>query len=968
MKILTAKSSARVFLTVAVCLCLSRSAFGVGELNGRIEGTILEADTGAPIPGANVVATSPALIGEPLRTTSDENGRFVLVELPPGTYTLDISYSGLKPLQRRLVVRQGESAPIRIEWSPELAQQETTVVVEERHLTRPDSTETGTVLSLDTQNRIASGRSYQNITQQVAGVSGGNNPDVKGANLIQNRYLVDGLDTTDPTTNTFSSNINFDSLSSVAVLTGGFEAQYNAIGAIVNLISAAGSDEYHVDTSFYANHYKLSASTVPGPALYEGDKAFNDTPRPPTSQYQGNINVSGPILRHQLWFNVSFEYSQAHQSQPPAPPLNLQAPSRVPVIYRYRGKLTWAPSAQHRITLSSLLDPGYFDNNTFNGAQVATVTPLAAVKQNQNYKFPPHTTVYWEYFPTENISTKVQAGFLNEVLQVGPQGKLGSLDFNLIRSRYPSDANSFYDYLRPSHTNGDDAPATVWYNSATNQVDERKRLQLDLSLSLRARGAGYHDAQVGIQNSVTWRSRYIERTGDGTPFGFPGYGLTYSDRGGGRGEAGLCDEPNGRTAGCFERTFTPPNTTAQQGFSIGPYIQDRWKVTSWLTLLPGLRFDYGHTNVVDPQTDPPNATVSNLYGFGPRFGALFDVTGDQKTIFQFSYGRSNEVLSLLAAANASPVPVATVQRFNQATKVWEVNRTTGGPAAVLFDPNNHTPMHSDEILLAIRRELGRGTVGAIEYTFKSIQNIWDNIDVNTMYDPTGTRVVGYRDPTKPNPIFLFTRPDNQWVRYQGVDFIVESRPSPAWDFYGSYTLSFKYGPGIDELGQLGFRTQNVDIRQAPLFSGYAPGDIRHQIKFHGSYTTHGFTFGPNLTYVSGELVRYALFNVADPRVGATPAGNLGNILRGPLGTEPGTPNDPNSLSEFRLPDRLTVNLRLQYDFYEVLHQHFFVIADFFNLLNASSATAVNNTAGPNFGLVSSRQQPFQAQFALRYLY
>ena len=39
-----------------------------------------------------------------------------------------------------------------------------------------------------------------------------------------NHYLVDGLDITDPVTNTFSANINFDSIASEQILTGGFEA------------------------------------------------------------------------------------------------------------------------------------------------------------------------------------------------------------------------------------------------------------------------------------------------------------------------------------------------------------------------------------------------------------------------------------------------------------------------------------------------------------------------------------------------------------------------------------------------------------------------------------------------------------------------------------------------------------------------------------------------------------------------
>ena len=82
-------------------------------------------------------------------------------------------------------------------------------------------------------------------------------PNIKGATLLHNRYLVDGLDITDPVTNTFSANINFDSIASVEVLTGGMEAQYNSLGGIINLISVGGGNDWHFDSSFYINNQAL---------------------------------------------------------------------------------------------------------------------------------------------------------------------------------------------------------------------------------------------------------------------------------------------------------------------------------------------------------------------------------------------------------------------------------------------------------------------------------------------------------------------------------------------------------------------------------------------------------------------------------------------------------------------------------------------------------------------------------------
>src|SRR5947199_385535 len=79
----------------------------------------------------------------------------------------------------------------------------------------------------------------------------GGNPSIKGGNSRTNRIMIDGLDTSDPVTNTFSANINQDSLAEIQVLTGGFEAKYNALGGIQNLVTNSGSDDLHFDVGFY---------------------------------------------------------------------------------------------------------------------------------------------------------------------------------------------------------------------------------------------------------------------------------------------------------------------------------------------------------------------------------------------------------------------------------------------------------------------------------------------------------------------------------------------------------------------------------------------------------------------------------------------------------------------------------------------------------------------------------------------
>ena len=113
---------------------------------------------------------------------------------------------------------------------------------------------------------------------------------------------------------------------------------------------------------------------------------------------------------------------------------------------------------------------------------------------------------------------------------------------------------------------------------------------------------------------------------------------------------------------CFQASYYDPALVLhQQGFGVGGFIQDLWKPTGWLTIVPGLRIDYGQTK------NSQNQIVQNLLGFGPRLGINVDLTRDGKTVFKFAYGRANEVLSLLSTSSADA---------RQFTSTWQWNRTS----------------------------------------------------------------------------------------------------------------------------------------------------------------------------------------------------------------------------------------------------------------------------------------------------
>ena len=927
-------------LLIVLGLLAPARAFAVGEQNGRIAGIVTEATSKTPLPGADITVAGPALIGGPRATQTGDDGRYELVELPPGVYDVEAGYPGSVPARRRIVVRQGETATLNLAWSATLTEVKTYNIVEELHLARPDSTQQGTVISADQANKVATGRTYQNITQQVAGVvdvNGGGNPQIKGGNLTMNRYLVDGLDITDPVTNTFSANINFESLGSVEVLTGGMEAQYNSLGGVINLTTNGGSDELHIDASVYVNNAAFSAGNQYGAQLYDVTRPFSRIPRPTTQDYQANLVVGGPLLKKRLWLNVALEYDYLERAIPAGPPLDVQHAPRRFNGFLGRIKLTYAPSYQHRISLSASADPAFISNVN----QANTGLGVTENHQNQGGLF---AILQWDYFKSEHVNTNVQLGFQYNAIDFGPQGHFGSVDYGGDVGPY-SAANGVYDPMRPRHTNNDDG--TNWYQGSDIQLDRRYTVQFDPSISLRGKLWGSHDAKIGIQSRFIYHGFHFERPG----------GTDYSDAGGGPGEMGLCVETSG--VGCFQKTDAPAYDNHQYGVGAGLFLQDRWKPWKRITILPGIRFDWGITK------NSVGQTVSNLFGVGPRLGAAWDITGDQKTIFSIFYGRSNETLSLLTAVNADVSGVATTYQWDPASHKFLFLNKSGGPDGYRLDPHA-APPHADEITFGFRREVFKDSIASIDYTYKRISNIWDGVEINQVWNPGGTNVVGYVN-GQPQQVFRYTTPNDNYRIYQGIDFVFESRPSRNLDLYAAYTLSWLYGPGAEELGQINGgeagSSQYYNPRQTALYDGFLPEDVRHSLKVRGSYTWRGLVMGAFVRYQSGSPLTKRFFNPFD--------GDYTN-RRSPQGTEPGAGNGANGIAEFRTPDTMEVDVRVAYDFHQLLtpdgRHHLQLIADLFNLFDLGNGVGLENRDLPTFGTVTRRQQPFRFQIGLRYTY
>src|SRR5215470_16097325 len=102
--------SGRCF-ALALFLSTAGTAYAAGELEGQVRGRLIEASTNAPVPGATVTVTSPNLGAARVATTSEE-GEYLVPGLPVGHYKVTVTYPGVKPMTREILVQPGTTSAV----------------------------------------------------------------------------------------------------------------------------------------------------------------------------------------------------------------------------------------------------------------------------------------------------------------------------------------------------------------------------------------------------------------------------------------------------------------------------------------------------------------------------------------------------------------------------------------------------------------------------------------------------------------------------------------------------------------------------------------------------------------------------------------------------------------------------------------------------------------------------------------
>ena len=259
---------------------------------GKIAGKVINASTGEPLFAVNVIVE-----GTTLGAATDMQGNYVILNVPPGVYTVRASAVGFKTV-RVTNVRVSVDQTTRVDFKLEEAAielGEEVVVVAERPLVQRDLTSTSSKVSSDIIAKLPV-ENFTDIINLQAGVVEGH---FRGGRIGEVAYMIDGIPVNDVFSNTYAIQVENHAIQEMEIVTGTFNAEYGqAMSGVVNIVTKEGGERYTGSFSVYTGDYVSSNRD-----LFMNIERVN-----PTDIYNFQGTLGGPVFKNKVNFFLSWRY------------------------------------------------------------------------------------------------------------------------------------------------------------------------------------------------------------------------------------------------------------------------------------------------------------------------------------------------------------------------------------------------------------------------------------------------------------------------------------------------------------------------------------------------------------------------------------------------------------------------------------------------------------------------------------
>jgi hypothetical protein len=641
-------------LTLLVLFATSSFLYGQSQAStGQIAGVVRD-QGGAVVPGAEVRINNVET-GFSRSLSTDADGLFRFVLLPPGTYTLTANAKGFAEyVAQSIPVEVGRTFDLNPTLSVGAAKESITVAAEGVEVTRNEPS--AFVNLTQVQNMPLNGRRFQdlvNLTPSAQTEPSRSQISIAGQRGINTNVTVDGLDYNQPffggirggERSNFAPTIPQDAIQEFQVVEAGYSAEFGrSTAGLITAVTKSGTNSYHGSGFYLIRPKELTPSTE----YYDTVKATlaskglsNVEVAPAPTQQQWGASVGGPIKTDKLFFFGSYNQQRVRATRTVffdqlatfTPTTQTQdaynfyqgLQGSFPYTNDYKaflGKLDYQFKSNNRLNLRY----SYSDNNSVNGVGVgALITPTttSALSNNGTEQDNLHTVV--------GQLTSFWGNFANDL-----RGQYS-------REERPRPANA----QQPTFSNTIGAFGTVSYLG--QNIESDWRLQFADSLTMQK---GAHTVKLGFEYNHLNASQLFGFNQNGA-FGFNTTnvatilrvmsGYTGPVVGGVNTAGNLLDDSSVtylRQIGNLQAAMT--------GEQVGAFAQDSWRLRPNFTVNYGLRWE-GSWN---PQPEATNTTMvqkvstltfpngfsadpthfsNQLYQFAPRLGFAWDPFKDGKT-------------------------------------------------------------------------------------------------------------------------------------------------------------------------------------------------------------------------------------------------------------------------------------------------------------------------------------------------
>lgn len=996
------------------------------DQRGSIEGVVKDS-SGAVLPGVSVEARTNT--GVVLTSVTDASGVYRFPSLAPGVYEITANLQGFAPRkQADVLVALGQIK--KVDMSLGLAGViESVQVTAESPLVDVKQNARQTNIRAEQIDLMPKGRDFTSLVTQAAGVnyeakSGGEgNVMIDGASAGENRYIIDGIETTNLRNGATGKAVVADFIEEVQVKSSGYTAEFGgATGGVINVVTKSGTNDWHGNALFNWESSRLASARRPTlrQELANSDIAeYVSYPKDTSDRIEPGGAIGGPIVKNRAWFFGAYQPALTSNNRSTSP-TTANNPAAATVSVDQKLQVQYATG-----NMTSQLSDGLRARVAFNNSWSRTTGLLPALSgtdpSGTNYS---KTSVFPNYSVSGNVDWVASR----------------SLFFGIRGGYYMSDQHDsnvteepFYRWTTTSNIGFLDVPAALQHGTSFNSIpsnnkvtrDQQTRAYFQADGTVYAKMGGDHQLKFGVQadrignNVLSGESRNLVtiRWNSPLPTGVPvtrgTYGYYEVRSNGVAPQQGLITEGNIHSN------------------LIGLFVQDAWTINNKLTINAGVRTERERVPTYTTGADIPAIGIE--FGFkdklAPRMGFAYDVKGDGKwkafgswgifyDIFKLELPRGSfggekwlsyyytldtyDWPNLVAGANCPPACNGTLIRGQVTPENPKGGIDFRHPSfgADSIQPGLK-PMKQQEATVGLEHQMSDVIALSARYVHKQIDRA---IDDTGSLDAAGNEIYIIANPGEGLTALALTNPSTALPKpkrdYDSVEFALEKRFAQSWYLRTSYLWSRQYGnySGLSQSDENGRMSPNVGrLYDYPLMmfqdggtAAFGPlaTDRPHQFKTQFIYA---FPFGTSVginEYVASGLP-------VSREVGIYPTSNLPvNYLgRGSDGRTPmfsqtdllvqhsfkfmGTRQLQVSFNVLNLLNQDTANSK--YSTYQkvngVVPGSTLTAADFNEApfytgqqTLAALITAQNVVKDPRFLMDNGFQAPLQARFGLKFLF